>query len=61
MPVNLYYTQEVWGFQQENVNFFQKSAEICFKSNNQAAETQNSHLSLLSFYEAKAVLRTMKK
>ena len=31
MPVNLYYTQRVRGFQQESVKYSKESVEICLK------------------------------
>ena len=31
MPVNLYYTQKVRGFQQESIKYFQENAECQLK------------------------------
>ena len=34
MPVNLYYTQKVRGFQQENIRYSKESVEILLKRTN---------------------------
>ena len=50
MPVNLYYTQKVRGFQQESVKYSKESAEIRLNFCHNHRQAKDSYHARMAFY-----------